>query len=193
MPAMPKGKGVREGILKGLYRYKKGPAKKAHTVQIFASAVTINAALEAQSILSKRHGVSADIWSATSYQLLRRDALQCERWNRLHPEDEPREAYIDRILDGVEGPFIAVSDYMKMVPEQIARWVPGTFAVLGTDGFGMSDTREMLRRHFEIDAASIVIATLDALFEEEAVEASVVAQAIKDLGYDTEKRDPLDV
>ena len=121
-------------------------------------------------------------------------ALQCDRWNRLHPEAEaPRQSYLEKTLGQIEGPIIAASDYLKLVPDQIAPWVQGTYVTLGTDGFGMSDTREALRRHFEIDAESIVIAALDALRRDGKVKARVVAAAIEKLGVNPDKMDPLDI
>jgi pyruvate dehydrogenase E1 component len=183
MPAMPQG--VEEGILKGLYRFKAGAGKgiKAH---ILGSGPIINQALKAQQIL-ERYGVSADVWSATNYKELRRDAMECKRWNMLHPTEKPKKSYVETLLEKEQGPFIAVSDYMRIVPDQIAPWVPGGLTTLGTDGFGRSDTRANLRRFFEVDAESTVIATLYALAEKGKIERTIVAQAIKDLGVNPEK------
>jgi len=184
MPPMPQG--AEEGILKGLYRFKAGAEgkKKAH---IFGSGPILNQALRAQQILGERYGVSADVWSATNYKELRNDALLCRRWNMLHPAQPPRKSYIEKLLEKERGAFVAVSDYMRIVPDQIAPWVPGGLMTLGTDGFGRSDTRAHLRRFFEIDAESTVIATLYALAEKGQIEKSVVAQAIKDLDVNPEK------
>ncbi|MCB9830848.1 MAG: pyruvate dehydrogenase (acetyl-transferring), homodimeric type [Planctomycetes bacterium] len=193
MPAMPAGYDVTEGILKGLYLLQKGPTKKKLKAQIFASACTVLMARKAQEILAERYDVSADLWSATSYQLLRKDALSCERWNRLHPEKEARVPYVVSALQKTKGPYVAVSDYMKAVPEMITRWVPGTYLPLGTDGYGMSDTREALRRHFEIDPEFIVLGVLSALQQDGKIEAATVARAIQDLGIDPEKIDPIAV
>jgi pyruvate dehydrogenase E1 component len=187
--AMPDG--VAAGVLAGLYPFRRAPERRAAHVHLFGSGTIMNQVLEAQTMLAERYDVSADVWGATSYQLLRNDALSCERWNRLHPEEEPRVAYVERALSGEEGPFVAATDYMKMVPEQIARWVPGRFVPLGTDGFGMSDTRETLRRHFEVDAPFVVLAALDALRQEGRFPAAKVTRAIADLGLDPEKIDPL--
>nr|MDJ0520895.1 pyruvate dehydrogenase (acetyl-transferring), homodimeric type [Planctomycetota bacterium] len=184
-PAMPEG--VEEGVLRGLYRYKTAETDHDLKVQLFGSAVILNEALRAQEILGEQFGVSADVWSATSYQLLRREALVAERWNRLHPDQEPKKSWVVEVLEGVEGPFIAVSDYMKLLPDLIRRWIPGSYTSLGTDGFGMSDTREALRRHFEVDAESIVIASLHALQREGKVKPEVTAAAIEKLGFDAEK------
>jgi pyruvate dehydrogenase E1 component len=179
---------VKEGVLRGIYKYKAGEKGKRQ-VQLFGSGCILNQVLRAQEILAERFDTRADVWSVTSYCELRRDALACERHNRLHPLDPARIAYLSRVLADVKGPFIAASDYMKAVPDQIARFVPGRFVSLGTDGFGMSDTREALRRHFEIDAESIVIAALDALRHEGQADAVEVARAIDQLGVDPEKLD----
>jgi pyruvate dehydrogenase E1 component len=143
--------------------------------------------LKAQEILAERYGVSADVWSATNYKLLRNDALNCQRWNMLHPAAAPRKSYVEKLLAKEKGAFVAVSDFMRIVPDQIAPWVPGGLMTLGTDGFGRSDTRARLRRFFEVDAECTVIATLHALAAKGMVERSLVGQAIKDLGVDPEK------
>jgi pyruvate dehydrogenase E1 component len=185
MPPMPEG--VEQGILKGLYKYQRGPEKLKHKAQIFGSGPIIREALRAQQILAERYNVSADVWSATSYKLLRNETLLAKRWNMLHPAEPARKSYLEQVLEKEQGPFIAVSDNMKIVPDQIAPWVPGGLTTLGTDGFGRSDTRERLRRFFEVDAESTVIATLYALAEKGQVEPSMVAQAIRDLNVDPEK------
>jgi pyruvate dehydrogenase E1 component len=189
MPPMPEG--VEEGILKGLYRFKAGPGKKKHRAQLLGSGPILRLVLAAQEILADRYDVSADVWSVTSYKLLRTDALRARRWNMLHPTSAPRKSYVETLFDKEQGPFIAVSDYMKMVPDQIAPWVPGGLMTLGTDGFGRSDTRENLRRFFEVDAESTVVATLYALAEKGELDRKVVAKAIKDLGIDPEKAFPV--
>ena len=191
MPPMPEG--VEEGVLRGLYLFEKAARKKKLHVQLFGSGAILREVLAARDLLAERFRVSADVWSVPSYQQLRADGLRAERWNRFHPEAEPKPAYVGQTLASVAGPFIAASDYMKAVPEQIARWVPGRYVVLGTDGFGMSDTRAGLRRHFEVDAASIALATLHALKEEGKLEPRVVARAMQELDYDPEKMDPVDV
>ena len=185
MPPMPEG--VREGILKGLYRFKAAPEKGKHQAHIFGSGPIINEALRAQTILAEKYGVAADVWSATNYKWLRNDALKARRWNMLHPTESPRKSYVQTLLEKEKGPFIAVSDNMKAVPDQIAPWVPGGLTTLGTDGFGRSDTRPNLRRFFEVDAELTVVATLYALAEKGAIEKSVVQKAIKDLNVDPEK------
>ena len=182
--------GVAEGILKGLYRFKAGPEKKALKAHILGSGPIIREALRAQQILAERYDVSADVWSATSFKLLRNEALQTKRWNMLHPNDPPKKSYVETLLTEEQGVFVAVSDNLKLVPDQIAPWVPGGLATLGTDGFGRSDTRERLRRFFEVDAESTVIATLHALAEKGQLDKRVVGKAIKDLGLDPEKTHP---
>ncbi len=188
MPAMPPG--VEDGILKGLYRYKAGPEKGKHKAHILGSGPIILAALKAQEILADRYDVSADVWSATSYRQLRNDALRSRRWNMLHPTAPARKSYLESLLEKESGAFVAVSDNIKSVPDQIAPWVPGGLMTLGTDGFGRSDTRERLRRFFEVDAECTVIAVLYALAQQGQVERQTVQRAIKDLDVDPEKVHP---
>jgi pyruvate dehydrogenase E1 component len=188
MPAMPED--CEEGILKGLYKFKAGPEKKKIKAHIFGSGPIIRSALKAQEILGERYGVSADVWSATSYKQLRNDAIRCQRWNMLHPTEPAKKSHIEKILAKEQGTFVAVSDNIRTVSEQIAPWVPGGLFALGTDGFGRSDTRENLRRFFQVDAESTVIGTLFALAEKGQVEREVVAKAIKDLGVNPEKVQP---
>ena len=195
-PQAPMPAGVEDGILKGLYRFKKGPTARGRQrpylkAHILGSGAILREALRAQDMLAQKYRVSADVWSATSFKELRREALAAERWNMLHPEAPPRKPYIVQLLEKEEGPFVAVSDYMKTVPDQIARWVPGGLFALGTDGFGRSDTRESLRRFFEVDAESIVVAVLYQLARRGKVKQSLVSQAIQELGIDPEKADPL--
>lgn len=185
MPPLPEG--AAEGILKGLYKFKPGPEKLPHRAQIFGSGPIMREALRAQQILAEKFDVSADVWSATSYKLLRNEALRAKRWNMLHPEESVRQSYLEQVLGKESGPFIAVSDNLKIVPDQIAPWVPGGLTTLGTDGFGRSDTREHLRRFFEVDAESTAIATLYALAQKGTIERKLVAKAIKDLDVDPEK------
>jgi pyruvate dehydrogenase E1 component len=191
MPPMPEG--AKDAILKGLYRFRPAEKKLERHVQLFGSGSIMQQVLRAQSALAERFGVSSDVWGVTSYQQLRTDALEVERWNRLHPEAEPRVPYLTRALEGVSGPFISASDYLKSQGDLIARWVPGRLVPLGTDGFGMSDSREALRRHFEVDMESIVIATLEALRQEGKASPGEVAKAIRDLGVDPEKHEPLQI
>jgi pyruvate dehydrogenase E1 component len=188
MPPMPEGS--EEGILRGLYLYKAAEGERTHRARIVASGSAMNAALEAQAMLMEQHDVAAEVWSATSFQLLRQDALDVERWNRLHPDAEPRVAYVDEQLGADGGPIVAVTDYMKAVPDQIGRFVRAPFIPLGTDGYGRSDTRVALRRHFEVDAGSISVAVLDGLMQQEHLPRHVVAAAIEQYGLDTELVDP---
>jgi pyruvate dehydrogenase E1 component len=141
-------------------------------------------------MLLEDHDVAADVWSATSYKLLREDALDAERWNRLHPTEAPRTPYVTEQLGGEERPIVAVTDFLKSVPDQIGRFVPQPFIPLGTDGFGYSDTRQALRRHFEVDAAHIVVATLDGLAMQGKVKGEAVEKAIRLYGIDPDAPDP---
>jgi pyruvate dehydrogenase E1 component len=191
MPAMPQG--AEEGIVKGMYKLqsKEADGSKAR-VQLFGSASILRESIRASEILADKYKVSSDVWSVTSYKQLRQDAMAAERWNRLHPSKKPRTSYVEDVLKGVKGPFVAASDYMRLVMEQIAPWVPEKLVTLGTDGFGRSETRENLRRHFEVDAESIVIATLFELAERGTFKKSDVEKAIKDLGVDPEKVNPVE-
>jgi len=189
MPPMPEG--VAEGILSGLYKFRRSSLPSPLRAQLFGSGPILREALRAQGILEERYGVSADVWSATSYKQLRSDALNVRRWNMLHPGEEPRRSYIERTLENEEGVFVAASDYMRLVPDQIAPWVPGGLTTLGTDGFGRSDTRPALRRYFEVDAEFIVIAALYALAEQGQVKMADVEKAIRELGVDPEKVHPV--
>jgi pyruvate dehydrogenase E1 component len=188
MPAMPEG--CEEGILKGLYKFKPGPEGKKLKAHLLGSGPIINSALKAQEILARDYNVSADVWSATGYKQLRNDALNAQRWNMLHPAEPPRKSYLETLLEKEKGVFVAVSDYMKIVPDQIAPWVPGGLFTLGTDGFGRSETRENLKRFFEVDAESTVIGTLYALAQKGQIGMDVVQKAIQDLGVDPDKKFP---
>ena len=185
MPAMPPG--VEDGILKGLYKFKPGVAGRKHKAHIFGSGPIIREALRAQEILAEKYDVSVDVWSATSYKNLRTEAILAKRWNMLHPGEPRRKAHIETVLEGETGVFVAVSDNLKLVPDQVAPWIPGGLTTLGTDGFGRSDTRANLRRFFEVDAEMTVVATLYALLEKGQIEPGVLGKAIKDLGLDPEK------
>jgi pyruvate dehydrogenase E1 component len=191
-PPLP-SEDVREGVLRGLYLYRPATERRDLHVTLFGSGSILKRALAAQECLARDFGVSADVWSATSYQQLRREALQCDRWNRLHPTDAPRVSTLQRLLGDMEGPIVAVGDQLKLVADQIVPWVDRTFVPLGTDGFGMSDTREALRRHFEIDESMVVVAALDALRKDGRLDAKRVADAIEQLAVDPDKLDPLDV
>jgi pyruvate dehydrogenase E1 component len=188
MPAMPDGVG--DGIVRGLYRYKAAPTKRKHSTQLLASGTAMLAVLDAQQLLSDEFDVAADVWSATSYKLLREDALEAERWSRLHPKEPTRVPYVTECLGRASGPIVAVTDFMKSVPDQIGRFVPQPFVPLGTDGYGFSDTRPALRRHFEVDAPHIVVATLEALARRGAIKTEIVAEAIRRFDLDAERADP---
>jgi pyruvate dehydrogenase E1 component len=137
--------------------------------------------------------VAAECWSVTSYKALREDALAVERWNRLHPDQPRRTPYLTAALGEAEGPFVAVTDFMKMVPDQVSRWIPGTFVPLGTDGFGRSDARAALRRYFEVDAGHLVVAVLSALVESGEAKPEEVAEAIARYGIDAEAPNPAEL
>jgi pyruvate dehydrogenase E1 component len=189
MPPMPEG--VEEGIIKGLYKFRVAPdAPYAHRAQILASGTGMLAALDAQRMLADEWDIGADVWSATSWKSLREDALSTERWNRLHPTQLARTPYVTETLRDAEGPLVAVSDYMKAMPDGVGRFVPRPFVVLGTDGYGFSDTRSALRRHFEVDAPTIVTAVLHGLSQTDAVKEEVVQEAIVRFDIDPDKIDP---
>ena len=184
---MPEGSA--EGILRGIYKFKPAPAGKP-VLQLFGSGPILNEAVRAQQILAEKYKIQADLWSVTSYNQLRREALATERWNRLHPAQKEKKPYILQALEGAEGPIIAATDYMKIVPDQLAPWLTGRLVTLGTDGFGRSDNREHLRRHFEVNAESIAVAALSRLARDGKFDARKAQKAIQDLGVDTEKIDP---
>ncbi|HVY91244.1 MAG TPA: pyruvate dehydrogenase (acetyl-transferring), homodimeric type [Bryobacteraceae bacterium] len=190
---MPEGDRAKidDGILKGLYLFRKsGVAKPKGTVQLLGSGPMLNEALHAQQILAEKYGVAADVWSATSYNELRREALRTERWNVLHPAETAKVPYVVEALGGTEGPVFAASDYMKAVQDQIAPWLGARLTSLGTDGFGRSDNRTFLRSHFEVNAASIAAAALSRLAREGKFDAKKAAKAIAELGLNPEKSDP---
>ncbi|HLW52570.1 MAG TPA: pyruvate dehydrogenase (acetyl-transferring), homodimeric type [Candidatus Angelobacter sp.] len=187
MPEMPKG--CEEGIVRGLYKCKDAPSGKA-AVQLFGSGPILNEALRAQGILADKYGVQADVWSVTSYNELRRDGLEAERWNRLHPAEKARQPYVVTALARAEGPIVAASDYIKAVPDQLAPWLGTRLVTLGTDGFGRSDNRQHLRRHFEINAESIAAAALSRLARDGKFDVKKAQQAMQELAVDTEKIDP---
>jgi len=188
MEPMPEG--CEDGILRGMYKFRKGQAGLRHKVQLLGSGPMLRQTLTAQTTLAEKYDVSADVWSMTNYKSLRADALNAERWNLLHPTEARRVPYVEQQLADEQGPFVAVSDYMKIVPDQIRQWVPGSMFTLGTDGFGRSDTREKLRRFFEVDQEMIVLSALYQLAQTGSIEVEVVSQAIKDLDIDPEKQHP---
>jgi pyruvate dehydrogenase E1 component len=189
MPPMPDG--AEAGIIKGLYRFRpatdggKGKAR----AQLIGSGAILNEVVKAQQVLEK-YGVSADVWSATSYNELYRDAHRVDRWNLLHPGEKPRVPYVHECLGGTDGVVVAASDYLKSQPDMISRWVGRPMVTLGTDGFGRSEDRVSLRDFFEVDAKHIVAATLSTLAREKQIDAKVVKQAFKDLAINAEKADP---
>jgi pyruvate dehydrogenase E1 component len=192
MPGMPEGKDVRDGILKGMYRFKASGKKNAKMrAQLFGSGTIMYEVLKAQQILEEKYGVAADAWSVTSYKQLYTDANECERWNMLHPGKTPKVPYVTSCLQDAPGVFVAASDYMKVLPESISQWVPRRLVSLGTDGFGRSENRASLRDFFEVDAKHIVLATLHALAREKQIEPAAVQKAIKDLGIDPNKLNPV--
>src|SRR5437773_1164106 len=191
MPGMPEGKDVRDGILKGMYRFKASANKDAKLhAQLFGSGTIMYEVLKAQQILEEKYNVAADVWSVTSYKSLYRDGNDCERWNMLHPVQTPRVPYVTQCLKDAPGVFVAASDYMKVLPESIAQWVPRPLVALGTDGFGRSENRASLRDFFEVDAKHIVLATLTALARDKQKTQGALQQAIKDLGINSEKANP---
>jgi pyruvate dehydrogenase E1 component len=187
-PPMPDG--VEEGILRGLYLFRPAPETLRHHVQLFGSGSIMQCVLKAQELLAEKFQISSDVWSAPSYQQLRDEALRADRWNRLHPEADPRVPHIIKVLGAVPGPYIAATDYMKTVPDFIRPWITGRYVTLGTDGYGRSDTREALRRFFEVDPESIAIAALYALSQDGIIPVQEVSKAIKDLGVNPEKPNP---
>jgi pyruvate dehydrogenase E1 component len=192
MPPMPSDPGVKDGILKGMYKYRASENKKSKLrAQLFGSGAILREVLKAQEILGEKYGVAADVWSVTSYKALYYDGINTERWNLLHPTEKPRVPYVSQSLSDAPGVLVAATDYLKALPNLVSKWVPRRFAVLGTDGFGRSDGREALRNFFEVDSRFITLATLYELLQDGKIESAVVQQAIKDLGIDTEKANPL--
>ena len=191
MPEMPEANrdAIREGIVRGIYKFKPAPKGKA-VAQLFGSGPILNEVVRAQSILADKYGVQTDVWSVTSYNELRRDALAAERQNRLHPEAAEQQPYVVKALNGAKGPIIAASDYMKVQPDSLAPWFSGRLVSLGTDGFGRSDDRAHLRAHFEVNAESIVAATLSKLARDGKFDAKRATAAFGELEVDTERRDP---
>jgi len=188
MPEMPSG--ASDGILRGLYRFAPAPEGPSRRATILFSGTAWRAAIEAQRLLADDFDVAADCWSATSYKLLREDALAAERWNRLHPNDAPRNPFVTEQIGEGSAPVVAVTDFMKSVPDMVSRWIPQPFIPLGTDGYGRSDTRAALRRHFEVDSGHIVVATLHGLVQTGDAKADEVTEAIRDFELDAESIDP---
>jgi pyruvate dehydrogenase E1 component len=199
-PGLPEG--AEEGILKGMYQFKPGARQKAKsganqplTVQLLGSGTILREVIAAGALLEQDWEVSADIWSCTSFTELRREGLDCERWNLLHPDETPRESWVEKKLKDSSGPIVASSDYMKTFAEQIRPFIPSgrTYRVLGADGFGRSDTRERLRDFFEVDRHWVTVAALKALADQGDIKATVVAAAIRKYGIDPNKSNPVTV
>lgn len=189
MPPMPEG--VEEGIVRGIYKFRRGEGKRNWPrVHLFGSGAILNEALRAQGLLAERFKVSAEVWSVTSYQQLRREALIIERWNRLHPTQKPRKCYFEKQLAAEPYPIVAASDYVKLLADQVRPWAPAEYTALGTDGFGRSEARKELRQFFEVDAESIVVAALHTLMRRGEVEARTVEKALCDFGINPERPDP---
>jgi pyruvate dehydrogenase E1 component len=186
-PPLPKG--AEEGILKGAYLLQSGGRGKVRAT-LLGSGTILREVLAAAQILEKDYGVPSDIYSVTSFSELRREALESERWNLLHPTETPRVPYVQQLFKDRDGPVIAATDYMRNVPDQIRQWVGTRYVTLGTDGFGRSDSRAALRRHFEVDRNYVAIAALKALADEGKVDRATVVKAIKALGVDPSKPVP---
>jgi pyruvate dehydrogenase E1 component len=186
-PAKPDD--VDDGIVRGLYRFAGRPGGGSHPATILFSGPAHAAARQARDDLLEHYDVAAELWSATSYKRLREEAMEVDRWNRLHPAQPDRLPFVTEALTG-DGPIVAVSDYMKIVPDQINRWVNRRYVTLGTDGFGRSDTRAALRRFFEVDTGHVVVATLSALAADGLIEPQVVEDAIKRYDIDSDAGDP---
>jgi len=193
-PAMADTDGIANGIINGLYKYSStdsGPGQTERP-QLFGSGPILRSALDAQQILVDKYGIGSDVWSVTSYSELRRDAMACQHFNDLHPDEPARKSYLETVLDGVKGPFISTSDNVRLVADQIREWIPGEYIVLGTDGFGRSETRDELRRHFRIDAESTAFAALQGMARVGAFDGSKLTEALNQLGLDPEAVFPID-
>ena len=190
-PPMPEG--AEEGILKGMYlvsEAKVGKWAKTPKVQLMGSGTILREVLAASDLLRDDFGVNSDVWSVTSFTQLRRDGLECQRWNTLHPEKKPRISHVESCLKDRAGPVIASTDYMKLHADQIRAFLQKTYRVLGTDGFGRSDTRQKLRSFFEVDRYHVAVAALKALADEGSIAPEQVAAAIRKYGIDPEKPNP---
>jgi pyruvate dehydrogenase E1 component len=186
-PAMPRG--AEAGILKGMYPFSTGGRGKVR-VQLLGAGTILGEVRAAGEILESDYGIPADVWSVTSFNELRRDGLAVERWNLLHPEQTLRKAYVTQLLADQQGPFVVATDYMKVVADQIRQWIPGRYRVLGTDGYGRSDSRKALRDFFEVDRRHVVVAALKALAEEGSIDPGTVTDAMTKLAVDPEQPDP---
>ncbi len=192
MPPMPDDPAIKEGILKGMYRFKTAENPTAPLkAQLMGSGAIMNEVLEAQQLLAERYHVAADVWSVTSYKALHWEGLEVDRWNMLHPDEAPRQSYLSQCVADAPGVFVAASDYTKTLPDSVARWFPKPLTALGTDGFGRSDGRKALRHFFEVDARCIAYATLHALALDGQLSVQTVQQARHDLDIDAEKINPM--
>ncbi len=190
MPEMPGN--VKEGIVKGMYKFKASDKKNAKMkAQLFGSGTILNEVLKAAAILEEEYKVASDVWSVTSYKELRKDALEVERWNLLHPNGPQKITYISKMLAKEEGVFVASSDYVKTLPDSVAKWFPRTLHSLGTDGFGRSDSRAALRDFFEVDAKHIVFAALNGLVKDGKLKPAELDKAMKKLGINPNKKNPM--
>jgi pyruvate dehydrogenase E1 component len=194
-PPKPDRPGIDEGIVRGIYLFREAPALETPIgrVRLVGSGAILEQVVAAQALLAERYGVAAEVYSAPSFQLLRREALEVERWNRLHPDRAPRVPYVAEVLGPDGGPIVAATDWLTAVPDQVSRWVPAPYLSLGTDGFGRSDTREALRAFFEIDPPSIAAAALVGLVRCGGLPARRAAKAIRELGLDPERGAPFAV
>lgn len=191
MPKMPDGENIKEGIVKGMYLFKPSEKKEGIKVNLLGSGTILNEALKAQEILEEKYNVSADVYSVTSYKELRREALDCERWSMLHPEDEPKVPYVSQMFEDNNGVFVAATDYIKALPDLVAKWLPKPLLSLGTDGFGRSEGRTALRDFFEVDARYITLAALYQISKNGWIKQDVVKKAIDELELDPEKVNPV--
>jgi pyruvate dehydrogenase E1 component len=190
MPRMPEN--AAEGILKGMYKFKAAEIQDAKArVQLLGSGPILNEVLKAQKMLQEKYQIAADVWSVTSYKELRREALDVERWNLLHPSEQARIPYVSQCFANTQGPFVAASDYMKALPDSISKWVPGKIVSLGTDGYGRSEARSALRNFFEVDSRFITLGALNALARESRLDPGIIQQAIKDLDINPDKSNPV--
>jgi len=189
MPEMPNG--VKEGIIKGMYKFKASSKKSKLKANLFGSGTILNEAIKAGEILEKKFNIAADIWSVTSYKELRNDGLNIERYNLLNPDKPKKIPYVTQKLKNEKGVFVSASDYVKAVPDSVAKWFPKKLYTLGTDGFGRSETRECLRDFFEVDAKHIVLAALTALADEKKITKVRLTKAIKELKINQKKKNPM--
>jgi len=190
MPPMPEG--AREGILRGMYLFRKSELRdRSARAQLLGSGAILPEVVKAAQLLEEKYSVASDVWSVTSYKQLYNDGAAAERWNMLHPGDKPRVPYVTQCLENTEGVIVAASDYMKTLPNSISKWLPRPLHSLGTDGFGRSESRQALRDFFEVDARFVTLATLSELAREGKIKVETVQQAIKDLEINPEKPNPV--